>query len=332
MFWTTVGPDDDRARVDRARPAARRLPHEAHGAGLAARRARPGGARRPAGDGQNRTNVRRRGRRVPPLLGRRPAAQAVDRAGCTLGDPYPPAAALRRAPARGHHRPGRRALGASARSRPAAVERDEAQGHRDLPRRHGPGLPRVPAAGEPGGEGREAAARRAEGDRRLQPGGGPRACPAAASEQDAAIFLTAAFTGLRQGELVALRWRDVAFADAYVRDTASYTNGELSTPKSGKVRSVPMAPEVAEALARLGQRKRFVGADDLVFVGLVGGHLDASALLRRSRGETQQLLGRARSLRVRLGGVRRSRRCVVSVPPLSSSAGGSPGCVVASRR
>jgi integrase len=106
---------------------------------------------------------------------------------------------------------------------------------------------------------------------------------AAASEQDAAIFLTAAFTGLRQGELVALRWRDVDFAGSYIRVTASYTNGELSTPKSGKVRSVPMAPEVAEALARLGQRERFVGPDDVVFVGLVGGHLDASALLRRYR-------------------------------------------------
>ena len=106
---------------------------------------------------------------------------------------------------------------------------------------------------------------------------------AAASEQDAAIFLTAAFTGLRQGELVALRWRDVDFAGSYIRVTASYTNGQLSTPKSGKVRSVPMAPEVAEALALLGQRERFVGPDDLVFVGLVGGHLDASALLRRYR-------------------------------------------------
>jgi hypothetical protein len=49
------------------------------------------------------------------------------------------------------------------------------------------------------------------------------------------------------------------------------------------VRSVPVAPEVAEALARLRQRERFVGPDDLVFVGLVGGHLDASALLRRYR-------------------------------------------------
>jgi integrase len=106
---------------------------------------------------------------------------------------------------------------------------------------------------------------------------------AAASEQDAAIFLTAAFTRLRQGELVALRWRDVDFAGSYVRVTGSYTNGELSTPKSGKVRSVPIAAEVAAALARLGQRERFAGPDDLVFVGLVGGHLDASALLRRYR-------------------------------------------------
>ena len=106
---------------------------------------------------------------------------------------------------------------------------------------------------------------------------------AATSEQDAAIFLTAAFTGLRQGELVALRWRDVDFAGSYIRVTASYTNGELSTPKSGKVRSVPMALEVGEALARLGRRGDHTGEDDLVFVGLAGGHLDASALLRRYR-------------------------------------------------
>lgn len=32
---------------------------------------------------------------------------------------------------------------------------------------------------------------------------------AAASEQDAALYLTAAFTGLRRGQLLALRWRDV---------------------------------------------------------------------------------------------------------------------------
>jgi integrase len=144
-------------------------------------------------------------------------------------------------------------------------------------------VPRVRAAGNP--------VARVEKPRRAAPGAIDVFSPeevhelvrAATSEQDAAIFLTAAFTGLRQGELVALRWRDLDFAGAYLRVTASYTNGELSTPKSGKVRSVPMAPEVGEALARLGQRVHYTRPDDLVFVGLAGGHLDASALLRRYR-------------------------------------------------
>jgi hypothetical protein len=47
--------------------------------------------------------------------------------------------------------------------------------------------------------------------------------------------------------------------------TASYTGRALTTPKSGKVRSVPLAPVVGEALARLGQRAELVGEDDLVF-------------------------------------------------------------------
>jgi integrase len=104
---------------------------------------------------------------------------------------------------------------------------------------------------------------------------------AAASEQDAAIFLTAAFTGLRRGELIALRWRDVDFAGQVIRVRASFTEGQLTTPKSGKVRSVPMAPDVAEALARLGQRERGTADDDLVFLGDWGGYVDASALRRR---------------------------------------------------
>jgi len=104
---------------------------------------------------------------------------------------------------------------------------------------------------------------------------------AAASERDAAIFLTAAFTGLRRGELLALRWRDADFAGQVVRVRASYAEGQLTTPKSGKVRSVPMAPDVAEALARLAQRDRWTGDDDLVFVGDGGYFLDGRALSRR---------------------------------------------------
>jgi integrase len=104
---------------------------------------------------------------------------------------------------------------------------------------------------------------------------------AADSEQDAAIYLTAAFTGLRRGELVALRWRDVDFPRRHIRVTASYSERMLTTPKSGKVRSVPMASTVAEALARLNQRDERCRDDDLVFPGIAGGYLDASALYRR---------------------------------------------------
>ena len=104
---------------------------------------------------------------------------------------------------------------------------------------------------------------------------------AAESEQDAAIFLTAAFTGLRQGELLALRWRDVDFVASVLRVRASYGLGHVTAPKSGKVRSVPLAPDVAEALARLGRREHFTGEDDLVFAGVTGGHIDSAALRRR---------------------------------------------------
>jgi len=104
---------------------------------------------------------------------------------------------------------------------------------------------------------------------------------AATSEQDAAVYLTAAMTGLRRGELIALRWRDVDFPGQAIRVRANYSFGQLVTPKSGKVRSVPMVAEVAQALARLGQREHFTGEQDPVFVGQAGQHMDASALRRR---------------------------------------------------
>jgi integrase len=104
---------------------------------------------------------------------------------------------------------------------------------------------------------------------------------AAASEQDGAIYLTAAFTGLRRGELIAVRWRDVDFAGSVLRVRASYAAGALTAPKSGKVRSVPLAPEVAKAMARLSHREALTDEDDLVFPGELGEFLDGSALRRR---------------------------------------------------
>jgi integrase len=103
----------------------------------------------------------------------------------------------------------------------------------------------------------------------------------AASELDAALYLTAAFTGLRMGELLALRWRDVDFELDAVHVRRSFTGGKEDTPKSGRERTVPMASEVAQALARLSQRDRFTAEEDLVFSGVKGGHLMPNDVRRR---------------------------------------------------
>jgi integrase len=103
---------------------------------------------------------------------------------------------------------------------------------------------------------------------------------AAGSTQDAALFLTAAFTGLRRGELVALQVRAVDFANSSIRVEGSFAGGELSTPKSGNPRAVPMVPEVATALSRLLDERGDPSGEELVFPG-DGGYLDASALRRR---------------------------------------------------
>src|SRR5690242_18637867 len=57
---------------------------------------------------------------------------------------------------------------------------------------------------------------------------------AAESEQDAGYSSRPLSRGLRQGELTALHWRDADFAGSAIRVRASYTNGHLTSPKSGK--------------------------------------------------------------------------------------------------
>lgn len=104
-----------------------------------------------------------------------------------------------------------------------------------------------------------------------------------ADEQDAAIYIVAAFTGLRLGELLALRWRNVNFADAKLTVEASRSAGRLSSPKSRKWRAVPLADQPAVVLDQISQRAFFTGRDDLVFSSAVGTYLDPSALRRRYR-------------------------------------------------
>ncbi|MEA2383556.1 MAG: hypothetical protein QOH72_3527 [Solirubrobacteraceae bacterium] len=110
----------------------------------------------------------------------------------------------------------------------------------------------------------------------------------AADDQDAAIILAAALTGLRRGELLALRWRDIDFAGQAIRVRGNLSYGQIVTPKSGKVRVVPMVDEVAACLARLAGRELQTGGENAVFASPLGGHLDPSALRRRFVDATQR--------------------------------------------
>jgi integrase len=104
-------------------------------------------------------------------------------------------------------------------------------------------------------------------------------------------YLTAAMTGLRQGELLALRWGDVDWAAARLRVRRNYVRGEFGTPKSRRSsRSVPLADRVAGELDRHFQKTAFQGDGDLVFPHpLTGKPLDSSKVLKRFK----QALGRA---------------------------------------
>lgn len=115
----------------------------------------------------------------------------------------------------------------------------------------------------------------------LDPGDVELVAAKAANEQDAAIYTVAAFTGLRLGELLALRWRDVDFTKRIVHVRWSYVGRQEDRPKSHKVRSVPLMDRAARALDGLSRREHFTGADDLVFVNTIGGHLDGDRLRRR---------------------------------------------------
>ena len=83
---------------------------------------------------------------------------------------------------------------------------------------------------------------------------------------DHALYLTATMTGLRQGELAALRWQDVDWVAGVVRVRRNYTRGRFGTPKTWRSsRAVPMADRVAAELERHFQRSRYQADDDLVF-------------------------------------------------------------------
>jgi integrase len=125
----------------------------------------------------------------------------------------------------------------------------------------------------------------------------------AASEtnrQDAVIFMVSAFCGLRLGELLDLRWGAINFDGSSIHVESSFVRNVKGTPKSGAGRTVPMAPEVARALAEHSTLGPVKSDADLVFVGRNGGHVDGNALRLRY----YAALDRAKLKRIRIHDLR----------------------------
>lgn len=108
------------------------------------------------------------------------------------------------------------------------------------------------------------------------------AARAAQDAQDAELVRIAAYTGLRRGELVALRWRDVDFVGHKLTVQRAVSGSvETSSTKSRRFRDVPLPDQAAAALDRLSRREDFTAPDEYVFVNRLGRRIDPTALRRR---------------------------------------------------
>jgi len=99
------------------------------------------------------------------------------------------------------------------------------------------------------------------------------------------MYLTAAMTGMRQDELLALRWSDVDWTARRVRVRRNFVRGEFGTPKSKRSsRSVPLADVLGGELDRLFQASVYKADGDLVFAHPhTGKPIDRSKLLKRHK-------------------------------------------------
>lgn len=97
------------------------------------------------------------------------------------------------------------------------------------------------------------------------------------------LFLVAAMTGLRIGELLGLRWRDLDWKAQKIRVGDNWVRGEFGDPKSARSdRAVPMAQRIARELELHFRGSAYQGDDDLVFPHPeTGAPLDKSKVRKR---------------------------------------------------
>ncbi len=96
------------------------------------------------------------------------------------------------------------------------------------------------------------------------------------------LVALAALTGLRIGELLALRWRTVDLNSGTIRVAESVYEGQFQNPKSEKsIRTVPLGPVTCGLLESHRRRSVHLKPEDLVFPNERGCPHDGGSLLKR---------------------------------------------------
>ena len=129
------------------------------------------------------------------------------------------------------------------------------------------------------------------------------------------LYVCAAMSGMRRGELLALRWVDVDWSAQRIRVRRNYVEGHYGTPKTRRgSRSVPLADRLGGDLDLLYRQSAYQADHDLVFGNPhTGTPLNGNALLKAF----QRDLKRAGVRQVRLHDLRHSfgtRMAAAGVP------------------
>jgi integrase len=104
---------------------------------------------------------------------------------------------------------------------------------------------------------------------------------AAEDARDADLFRLLLLTGMRLGEIRALRWSDVDLELRTILVRRTVSAGIEKEPKGRRFRPVPLSRAAIDVLRRQAGRGEFVEPDDYVFCGRLGERLDDSAIRRR---------------------------------------------------
>lgn len=116
-----------------------------------------------------------------------------------------------------------------------------------------------------------------------------------------ALLFTALRTGMRQGELIALKWEDLDWRGKFIEVRRSCWKGQETSTKSGKIRRVDMSDQLEAVLTA---HRRQLAADalkagrsihDLVFPSTTWTSMDPSHIRR----DFNFVLGKAKMRRVR---------------------------------